>query len=225
MVAMQIRKCALLVSLALAVLCFWTEHAGAAYKIILKNGTEFIVEAYEKVGNELRAEYDGGIIGIQQSEVRSVQWVDRPRNQTEKNAVPGNTGQPARKQRQPQPDSDQIKTENRAAKRAMLQFRINEFDMQIEAAEKQRIDSETELSVEREKMNSLQEKGRRKALLDGKDPSARWKDSLPPDEYLWVTENVSKIAKLKQKIQQIEADLEALSHERAYYEKRLRDEQ
>ncbi|HSW64859.1 MAG TPA: hypothetical protein VLH56_16345 [Dissulfurispiraceae bacterium] len=222
---MQISRRAVLALVAAAILCFWTERVDAAYKIVLKNGTEFIVEAYEKSGNQIRAEYDGGIIGISQSDVRSIQRVERSRKQVETPAEPAPGIKPARKQRPQQQDAEQIRSDAAAAKRGMVQDRINEITIRIEALEKTKFQAEDEISKVRERMSVLQAEGKRKAVMNGKDPLVRWKDFLLPEEYVWVNEKTVLIAELERNSKQCEEDLAPLYEERTYYEKRLQEEQ
>ncbi|KAF0181901.1 MAG: hypothetical protein FD164_1389 [Nitrospirae bacterium] len=221
----QISRQAVFALAAAIFFCFLAQSVDAAYKIVLKNGTEIIVEAYEKSGNHIRAEYDGGIIGISQSDVRSIQRVERSRKQAEMPTDPALGINPARKQRPPQQDAEQIRSDTAAAKRGMLQDRINEITIRIETLEKQKFQAEDEISRVRDRMSALQAEGKRKAVINGKDPLVRWKDFLLPEEYAWVNEKTIVIAELERNLKRFEDDLAPLSEDRAYYEKRLQEEQ
>lgn len=202
---------------AAVVLSFWAVDADAAYRIILKNGTEFVVETYEKSGNEVRAEYQGGVIGIPANDIKSIQRISAPAPIKEPETKGANDAKaPSRGSVKPPaapPDGS-----------SFLHDQLADVNARIRELEKQRDAVQAERAVVAGRLAALEKAGKEKAMNNLQDPLIKWREYLLPEDRLWLSQNENAVAGFDERISRVNDALAPLYRDRDYYADRLRGE-
>ncbi|HMK44321.1 MAG TPA: hypothetical protein VK445_09310 [Dissulfurispiraceae bacterium] len=207
-----VRK-ALLLAMVSIFLCLSFVSADAAYKIILNNGAEITVERYETAGNEIKAYYDGGIISINRKDIRSIKNINAPATPVESPATD--------KSKKSQPSTAPVQQKADMSELQGLEQRLTDLDGSIKKIEEKKITLQNEKAAMASRYNSLESEARRRAAVDGKEPQTHWRDFLVPEDYLWVSQNESRIAEIDERIKGIDRELQPLLYDKEDLQKRI----
>jgi hypothetical protein len=211
------RKHVFIAVFAVIVLALWALGADAAYRIVLRNGTEFVVETYEKSGNEVRAEYQGGVIGIPANDIKKIQRISAPAPKKEADTKGGGDVKAGPFGPAPAPSVP-------PARSSFLHDQLAEVNARIRELERQRDAVHADRTAVAGRLASLEKEGKEKAAANLQDPLVKWREYLLPEDRLWLSQNENAVAGFDEKISRINDALVPLYRDRDYYADRLRGE-
>lgn len=198
----------------LMVFVFYTPSE-AAYKIYLKNGSVIGgLEDYEKVDGEVKFYYMGGIVGIAEEDIIRI---EEDGETIEMDTKPEMSIMPemsvSESSRPPAPKVKQKvgaeTVEALGQKLSRIEKRLQKIKDKEDEAEK--LDKEYRRAKRR--IEVLWQRGRKKALKDGKT-AALWLSYLTPQERQWVQLNTLKKRKLSSDIAVLKEELKPLAEEK-----------
>lgn len=201
--------------------------ADAAYRIVLKNGSEIVVETYKKVNGEIQFYYRGGIVGIKEKDVEKILQVEDealPKmDDAERDSMKAEAKEPkdsaAEQEKALVPYIDK---EEKGKYLKELQERLKEVEEKIAEKEALLKKTEEEYRSVKHRLESLFQQGRSKAAASGQSIS-QWLNFLSGSEREWAQQNTIKKRKLEDDKKALEEALMQLREQRDEIMRRIKE--
>jgi hypothetical protein len=216
-----------LIALQLSILFLLTvlpAAVNAAYRIVLKNGSEIVVETYAKENGEVRFYYRGGIVGIKEKDVEKILQVEDealPKtDNAERDSMKAEAKDSAAEQEKTMvPYIDPAEKEKYQKE---LQERLKEVEAKIAEKEALLKKTEEEYRSVKHRLESLFQQGTARAAAKGQG-AAQWLNFLTGSEREWAQQNTIKKRKLEEDKKILEEALVPLREQRDEIMRRIKE--
>lgn len=218
---------ALKLSILLLLLIALPAVADAAYRIVLKNGSEIVVETYAKENGEVRFYYRGGIVGIKERDVEKILQAEDEALPKMDNAERDIMKEETKESKdnsaeQEKPLVPYIDKEEKGKYLKELQERLKEVEEKIAEKEALLKKTEEEYRSVKHRLEILFQQGRAGAAAKGQSIS-QWMSFLSGSEREWVQQNTIKKRKLEDDKKALKEALVPLREQRDEIMRRIKE--